>query len=127
MVSQLLAHFELEAQRCRGAVVDENRVLVEAVEHADFEVDRLPLHPHRNVDRVARHTDRDLNTKQEPHEAVISNIYISEELHKHFVANQFIRNGQRFSVIRTKQHIEMHDFRCWLSREVTSSISKTKR
>ena len=126
MVSQLLAHFELEAQRCRGAVVDENGVLVEAVEHADFEVNRLPLHPHRNINRVARHTDRDLNTKQEAHEVVISKIHISEELYKRFVANQFIRNGQRFSVIRTKQQIDMIDFRCWLSREVTSSISKLK-
>ena len=75
MVAQFLAHFELEAQRGRGAVVDENRVLVEAIEHADLEVDRLPLHPHRNINRVARHTDRDLNTKQEAHEAVISKIH----------------------------------------------------
>ena len=63
VVAQLLADLELEAQCGRGAVVDEDRVLVQTIEHADLEVDRLSFHPHRNVDRVAQDRDRDLNSK----------------------------------------------------------------
>ena len=110
VVSQLFTDVKAEAQSGGGPVVDDDGVLVEAVKHADFEVNILTLHPYWYVHCMGQGLHADL--WEERRYGDVASIYSYQGSHRldkiffHELSMNISLRNFAFTVLRKLQKMQ---------------------